>query len=170
MVWSGVLGAGCAILLIGSSAGISAAQTPDGTTDDPEPRRFAVAVGFGNSLGWLGGQAEYYARDRLSIFTGLGHTLLVDKDDPSGPTVAVGVRGYSAGVNHRGLIELSYSQVSVRAPPGDRLYGPGLQVGYQHVTDGGFTFLMSVGVGIEMDDGAAGTRELTGVSVGYTWR
>jgi hypothetical protein len=56
----------------------------------------AATAGVGNAMGWFGGQAEYYvARDRASLFAGLGYTLEVDEGDPSGATFALGARGFT---------------------------------------------------------------------------
>ena len=75
------------------------------------PQRIAtVTAGLGNTMGWLGLQGErYFARERLSAFVGLGYTPGIDQGDPSGPTFALGVRGFTTGVKHRGFLALSVS-------------------------------------------------------------
>jgi hypothetical protein len=63
----------------------------------PVPRKVTATAGVGNAMGWFGGQAEYYvARDRASLFAGLGYTLEVDEGDPSGATFALGARGVAS--------------------------------------------------------------------------
>ena len=53
-----------------------------------------------------------------------------------------------------------------------RFYGPCGQLGYQFASRGGFTFLLSLGVGYAL--GAEGyenrTQGLAGLGLGYTWR
>jgi hypothetical protein len=81
------------------------------------PGRVAtVTAGIGNNMGWLGVQGErYFARERLSAFLGLGYTPSVDTGDPTGPTFALGLRGYTGGIKHRGFLALSVSQLFVEA-------------------------------------------------------
>src|SRR4029078_3576928 len=115
----------------------------------PEPR-VTVTAGFGNAMGWLGAQAErYLAHGLLSVFGGLGYTPSIDAFDPEGVTLAAGVRGYTAGLKHRGFAEASLCQVGIWTAPGppSRFYGPCAQLGYQFASRGGFTVLLSVGVG-----------------------
>lgn len=140
----------------------------------PATRTTTLMGGAGNAMGWFGGQVEvYFSGDRFSAFGGLGYTPALDSGDPSGITGAAGLRGYTRGLRHRALLELSISQVAVETGAEDkRLYGPGLQVGYQYTALGGFTILVSVGVGY-----APGTSEqfspveaLGGLGFGYTWR
>ena len=134
-------------------------------------RRFTLAFGLGNSLGWVGGQAEHYlAGDRMSVLGGLGYTPALDPGDPSGVTLAGALRGYTPGQHHRGFLELSISQVSTSPLTGKRLYGPGLQVGYQFVARSGFTALASWGAGLERRHGETNAREILNLGVGYTWR
>src|SRR5215217_7157814 len=92
-------------------------------------RRIAtVTAGIGNTMGWLGLQGErYFAHDRLSAFLGVGFTPNVD--EASGPTFALGCRGYTPGVKHRGVLALSGSQLFIESggiQDPSRLYGPGL--------------------------------------------
>lgn len=127
-------------------------------------------------MGWIGLEAErYFARERLSAFLGAGYTPTLDPGDPSGPTFAAGVRGFTAGFKHRGFLALSISQIFVETAltedPG-RLYGPGLEAGYQFVSRGGFTFMASVGMGYApgAPEEASEVGELIGIGFGYTWR
>ena len=101
-------------------------------------------------MGWFGAQAErYFTHGRLSAFGGLGYTPRVDAFDPEGVTLAAGVRGYTAGLKHRGFAEASLCQVGVLSDPEhpSRFYGPCAQLGYQFASRGGFTLLLSLGVG-----------------------
>jgi hypothetical protein len=145
-------------------------------------RRFTLVAGVGNAMGWNGVQGEkYFRRDRFSFFAGLGYTTKGDAA-PGGLTVAVGVRGFTAGAKHRAFLELSVSQVIVvhfaaHPPDGQRLYAPGLQAGYQYTARRGFRFLASAGVGYAIGkEPVAGLHEvrsvggLAGLGVGYTWR
>lgn len=161
-----VLGAAWALFILLLSWSAASAQTPTGDIAPPDPRTFTVAGGIGHSLGWAGGQAEYYTvGDRVSLFAALGYT-----PDPSGASAAVGVRGYTSGANHRALLELSYSQLSAWARPRERNYGPGLQVGYQFTAAGGFTVLTSLGVGLEFDGDDVTPRRIMNLGLGHTWR
>lgn len=127
-------------------------------------------------MGWLWLQAErYFARERLSAFLGVGYTPSLDPGDPSGPTFAAGVRGFTAGFKHRGFLALSVCQIFVETPLNEdphRLYGPGLVVGYQFASRGGFTFMASVGLGYApaAPEEASEVGELLGIGLGYTWR
>ncbi len=151
------------------------------TSSDESARRQVTAVaGFGNAMGWLGVAAEFYfSGGRLSGFGGVGYTPVIDHGDPSGLTFAAGVRAYTLGIKHRGFAELSLSQVATSRRPaflgeGERHYGPGIQVGYQYVGAGGFTFVVSAGVGyaLGVDEFVPGSRVgvIGGLGLGYTWR
>ena len=135
-----------------------------------------LTAGVGNAMGWLGLQAErYFGRERLSAFLGAGYTPSLDPGDPSGPTVAAGVRGFTAGFKHRGFLALSVSQIFVETALNEdphRLYGPGLEIGYQFASQGGFTFMASVGLGYApaAPEEASEVGELLGIGLGYTWR
>ena len=139
-------------------------------------RAFTVTAGVGNAMGWFGAQGErYFATDRLSAFVGAGYTPSLDQYEPSGPTFAAGLRGYTAGFRHRGFLEASVSQVfTERDPfgPGSRLYGPGIAAGYQYAARGGFTLMTSLGVGYApgVDEGHTKIGALANLGFGYTWR
>lgn len=159
------------------SASLGGQEPAAGTSESsgPAARQVTVLVGLGNALGWVGGQAErYFAGDRLSAFLGLGYTPRIDRGDPSGVTGAAGLRGYTAGSNHRLFGEASVSQVAVITPDGGRHYGPGLQVGYQYVANKWFTLLVSGGAGVALGvpEEASGSniQPLLNLGVGYTWR
>lgn len=153
------------------------------------PRRFTVTAGLGNPFGWVGAQGEvYFAREHLSAFVGLGYTPARTSLQASGPTFAVGTRVYAGGTRHRGFAELSISQVMTVddgqdyvdgewvPEPAHRLYGPGLQLGYQYASFGGFTVQASVGLGYaatadETDEGVMGKwAPMAALGFGYTWR
>jgi hypothetical protein len=144
------------------------------------PRRVAtLTAGMGNVMGWFGAHAEgYFARERLSAFVGLGYTPSIDPGDPSGPTFAVGLRGFTTGFKHRGFLALSVSQLAVRSGLGgfvenpSRFYGPGLEAGYQYASRGGFTFMASLGLGYApgVPEGEKEVGEVLALGFGYTWR
>jgi hypothetical protein len=139
-------------------------------------RVVTVTAGVGNAMGWYGAQAErYFGPDRLSAFVGAGYTLSLDQGEPSGPTFAAGLRGYTAGFKHRGFLEASVSQIFTEVnalEPGRRLYGPGIAAGYHFVSRGGFTLMTSLGLGYApgMDDGHTKVGGLVNLGLGYTWR
>ncbi len=153
--------------------GFLAAQS---TQAAPAPRTVTAALGVGNAFGWFGGQAErYLGQGRVSVFAGLGYTPASDPGDPSGVTVAGGVRGYTRGERHRAFLKASVSQIEVELwEDGKRRYGPGLQVGYQYTARRGFTMMASVGVGHAVGQTDAfvpsSAAVLLGLGVGYTWR
>ena len=139
-------------------------------------RTFTVTAGVGNAMGWLGAQGErYFGPDRLSAFVGAGYTPSMDQGEPSGPTFAAGLRGYTAGFKHRGFLEASVTQIYTEVnglEPGRRLYGPGLTAGYQYAARGGFTLMASLGLGYApgVDDGHSKVGGLANLGFGYTWR
>jgi hypothetical protein len=131
--------------------------------------------GVGNAMGWFGIQAErYFMQGRVSAFGGLGYTPSLQTYDPSGVTVAAGLRGYTAGRKHRGFAEASGCQVAILSDPIEpsRFYGPCLQLGYQFASRGGFTAAISggVGFGLGVPDGYRTAGGLLGLGFGYTWR
>ena len=142
----------------------------------PPLRVVTVTAGVGNAMGWLGAQGErYFGPDRLSVFIGAGYTPSLDQGEPSGPTFAAGLRGYTAGFKHRGFLEASVSQIFTEVigiEPGRRLYGPGLAAGYQFASRGGFTLMASLGLGYApgVDDGSSKVGSLVNLGLGYTWR
>jgi hypothetical protein len=158
------------LLLLGSPAALPGQEATD-------PRRIAtVTAGLGNTMGWLGVQGErYFARERLSAFLGLGYTPSIDLGDPSGLTFALGARGFTAGVKHRGFLALSVSQLFVENGDGEdrrRLYGPGVEAGYQFASRGGFTIMLGLGAGYApgMPEGQSAVGSMIELGLGYTWR
>jgi hypothetical protein len=139
-------------------------------------RIVTVTAGIGNAMGWLGAQGErYFAQERLSAFVGLGYTPSIDPGDPSGPTVALGVRGFTTGVKHRGFLALSVSQLLIERGGGEdprRLYGPGLEAGYQFASRGGFTLMVGLGLGYApgVPEGESKVSSMAELGFGYTWR
>jgi hypothetical protein len=158
------------LLLLGSTPALAGQDTA-------APRRIAtVTAGIGNTMGWLGLQGErYFAHERLSAFVGAGYTPSIDPGDPSGPTFALGVRGFTTGVKHRGFLALSVSQLFVEtgfAENPSRLYGPGLEAGYQFASRGGFTVMAGLGLGYApgVPEGESGVGSMIELGFGYTWR
>ncbi len=142
----------------------------------PLPPSFSILAGIGNPMGWFGAQAErYFTNERLSLFFGLGYTPAIDSGDPKGVTVAGGFRAYTSGQRHRVFAEASVSQiVIVQASRDARLYGPGVQLGYQYMARRGFTADISLGFGyaIGADDVYFGSRvePIVALGFGHTWR
>ena len=127
-------------------------------------------------MGWLGFQAErYFTNPRYSMFVGLGYTPAIDSGDPQGVTPAGGFRAYTGGQRHRAFVEASVSQILlVQSERNARLYGPGVEVGYQYMARGGFTAAVSFGFGyaVGASDLYSGSRvgSIFGLGFGYTWR
>lgn len=147
------------------------------TAAPPIPRRVAtLTAGVGNVMGWFGVHGErYFARERLSGFVGLGYTPSIDQGDPSGITFAVGLRGFTAGIKHRGFLAVSLSQLAIEngfVENPRRFYGPALEGGYQYASKGGFTLMASVGVGYApgVPQGESEFGEVLALGLGYTWR
>ena len=153
--------------------------TPDDRATPPA-RVATLLGGVGNAMGWLGVQGErYVGTGRLALFAGLGYVVGVQERQATGVAVAAGVRAYTQGIRHRGFLELSISQVAAEiAPEGSatrgeaRPYGPGLQVGYQYVSRGGFTVLLSGGLAyaINPTPNESHVQSMVGIGFGYTWR
>lgn len=151
-------------------------QTPG---SPPPPVRVAtVTAGVGNSMGWFGLQGErYFAVDRLSAFLGLGYTFSIDEGDPSGLTLAAGLRGFTPGIKHRGFLEAAVCQIFIERGFGfdrenGRFYGPCVQAGYQFASRGGFTTMLSLGLGYApgVPESESGFGALVNLGLGYTWR
>jgi hypothetical protein len=163
------------ITLLVSLAGTAAAQEGPGRPF-PSERLVSLTAGVGNSMGWFGMQGErYFLDERLSVFVGLGYTPRLDQGDPTGPTFAAGLRSFTSGLKHRFFVEGSASQLLVETggvDGGSRLYGPGLQGGYQFVSGGGFTLMASLGAGyaLAVPQGVDPWATQVGLSLGYTWR
>ena len=164
------------LLLI--AMGLTSSTLDAAQVGTPSPIPLPVATitgGIGNAMGWFGAQGEgYFAHGRLSVFGGVGYTPAVDDFDPSGLTVAAGLRGYTGGRKHRAFAEVSACQVATLSDPIEprRFYGPCGQLGYQFSSRGGFTFVLSTGVGYALDAAGYGNRAqaLIGLGLGYTWR
>jgi hypothetical protein len=160
------------VLLLHGLPSILTAQTLSASL----PRAVSVTTGVGNAMGWFGAQGEYYLADeRVSVFAGLGYTPRFERNDARGVTFAGGLRGFTAGDKHRAFLEGSVSQLVLESGlfgPGRRLYGPGVQGGYQFVSRRGFTFMASLGVGYApgVSQRVQGWAGLLGFAAGYTWR
>lgn len=180
-MWS-VLLIGVSLLAVPSSASAQQGMDPSA----PGPRQTTVTAGIGNAMGWIGAQAErYFANERLSAFGGVGYTPKIDFGDPTGLTLAAGLRAFTKGTKHRGFAELSVCQVATEPfvliagassdfADAKRHYGPGIQAGYQYTAAGGFTVMVSVGVGyvpgVDNDVKESAVQPLSGLGFGYTWR
>jgi hypothetical protein len=168
------------VVLVATSLGSPVSVTGQEARDSSRiPLRVAtVTAGVGNSMGWFGLQGErYFAIDRASAFLGLGYTFATEDGDPTGLTFAAGLRGYTAGLKHRGFMEASVCQIFIERNFGldeesSRLYGPCAQAGYQFASRGGFTAMVSFGVGYApgVPEGQSGFGGLANLGVGYTWR
>ena len=162
-------------LLVFSLSPLPAAGQEAGVSPPVPPRVASLTAGVGNVMGWLGLHGEgYFARERLSGFAGLGYMPRLDQGDPTGPTFAIGLRGFTTGIKHRGFLALSLSQIAIGSSLEDprRFYGPGLEAGYQYVARGGFTFMASLGVGWApgIPEGENEVGEILALGLGYTWR
>ena len=144
----------------------------------------SVLAGFGNALGWIGGQVEgYAAQGRVSGFAGFGYMPELLSDEVDGFVVgALGIRAFTSGNRHRGLLEVSLSALSTSVLStfggGEILdkrvnYGSGIAVGYQFIGDGGFTIMLTGGVGLDdqkLDPQGSKLQPTVGIGLGYTWR
>jgi hypothetical protein len=161
-------------LLLAAPAVLGAQEEMDTPRPYPGQRLATLTAGVGNALGWFGVQGERYLLDeRVSLFVGVGYTPELDQGDPTGPTFAGGIRSFTGGISHRAFVEAGVSQLFISADDGGRrLYGPGLQGGYQFVSNGGFTAMLSIGVGyaFRMPRSSSPWASQVGVSLGYTWR
>lgn len=138
-----------------------------------------LLAGLGNDFGWVGTQASAYLGPRLALFAGLGYTPAVDSGDPSGITWAAGLRGFSRGRRHTGLLEVGLTQLVVETSVttlagvrGRRLYGPSAQLGYQYASPSGLTALVTFGAGYTLSAPLTGSRfqPALGLGLGYAFR
>lgn len=145
----------------------------------PSAPRATILGGVGNDFGWVGAQGAVHVRPRLALFAGLGYTPAIDRGDPSGMTGAGGLRGFFGGPRHLKFIELGVTQLVVETSvtplagvEGRRLYGPGVQAGYQYVSGGGLSVLFSLGLGYVLAEPVTGSRiqAQLGLGLGYTFR
>ena len=166
----------CCKAMIGLVLGLAGAATAQEPGGFPGERMVTATAGVGNAMGWFGVQGErYFLDERISIFAGLGYTPRMDRGEPDGPTFAAGLRSFTSGLRHRLFLEASASQLATTSEgafSGGRYYGPGLQLGYQFVSRGGFTLMTSLGLGYAL--GVPRTLDpwaaQVGVGLGYTWR
>ena len=146
------------------------------------PPRASVVAGFGNAFGWIGAQVEGYAMSgRVSAFGGFGFMPNLLNDEGNTAAGAIGIRAFTPGMRHRGLVELSVSALSNETRStfgGDRVeksvgYGPGVALGYQFIGDSGLTVLLSGGVALAgegSDPEGSRVRPTVGMGVGLTVR
>jgi hypothetical protein len=127
-------------LVVCGPAGARAAERP-------EPA-FSITTGVGNAVGWTGVQGERYLNQgRLSVFAGVGYVIGSGAEGnlPTGFAGAGGVRMFTGGLKHRAFLEGSVSEVcrewwSVAGGIEQaHRYGPGVQLGYQLISQTGFT-------------------------------
>jgi len=147
-----------------------------------DPPRASVAVGLGNTFGWIGTQVGgYVAEGRVSGFVGLGYMPNLLNDEGDGVAGAVGVRAFTGGSRHRGLIEVSLSVLSntVSSTWGSEVvekslhYGPGVAVGYQFIGQSGVTFLISGGAGWDeegLDPEGSQVQPIISMGIGFIVR
>jgi hypothetical protein len=163
----------CVGLVLALAPALAGAQNPAATP------RASLMVGLGNDFGWFGALGSAYLTHRIALFAGLGFTPELDPGDPSGLTVAAGVRGFTRGLRHQGFLEVGVTQVCVETSltplagiRGRRLYGPSIQAGYQYLSRGGFTALVSGGGGYSLGEPVTGSRfqPVVGLGLGYTFR
>lgn len=156
-----------------------AAQETDG---EAAHRVLTVSAGVGQDLGWFGvGAEKYLFGSRLSAFGGAGYTPEVEEGVPTGPTFAGGLRWFSTGTSHRGILEANFSQVAVRQGrvpsrgrfvESARLYGPGILLGWQYAEGGrGLTLMASGGAGYALGsvEGESPLHPIFNLAAGWTW-
>src|SRR5262245_61593714 len=111
-------------LMILALAVVPTAQAEAQAVGSTTPRSMTVTIGFGNSMGWLGLQAERYLRsERFSVFGGIGYLPETDPGDTSGVAFAGGLRTFTSGARHRGFLEFSVSQIAVRVACFEQCHG-----------------------------------------------
>jgi hypothetical protein len=168
--------AACALL---SAAGAGWAEPPSGAGPATQPSFGLGARGTSAAAVLLEGE-RYFGGGRLSLLAGLGYIASPSSDEnlPGGATGSVACRLFTRGLKHRAFVEASVSELvnewwyseSGAIETGHR-YGPGLQLGYQHISADGFTVAASMGVGY-----ASGARTadevqyMWGLSLSHTWR
>ena len=171
-------------LIVAAQAPCANAQATASRSDTnsvPGQRRLGIQAGIGNVLGGIGVSGEYYwLESRLSAVLGLGFLPNTATTPAGGVGVAAAVRGFTAGIKHRGFLELSVSPLELEWTEVPTLpigvvftdvtnhYGPGLSVGYHYTAAGGFTVWVAGGVGYAV--GPGNVAPLGAVAVGYTWR
>lgn len=120
-------------------------------------RLFSLIGGMGNAMGGgLGAQFEFYfLEDRFSGFAGVGHVFDGENGEPGGFGNVIGTRVFAGTEKDRAFLGLSLATLTFEYPRGggdalgypERRYGPVLALGFQHAGLGGFTFMLSGGVG-----------------------
>jgi hypothetical protein len=142
-------------------------------------RKVTLLGGAGLATGGgLGVQAEmYFKGDRFSAFAGVGSPSELKGEETvsaSGAGVTGGLRVYAGGRVHRGFLEAAVGPVGLEWGDGDwrPMYGPAFQAGWQMTRPGGFTLVLSGGVGhaLETDFADGFTDAVVSFGLGYTWR
>ena len=173
---SSVLASGVLLLSTSSATLAQGAVTSNaGQTPQAYPT-FALTIGSGNVLGWLGGSVEhYFLNGRVSGAAGGGYIPETDEGNPGTAAFGAAVRGYLGGDKHRAFLELSASLLSLDWTPiggalvdFDRNYGPGISAGYRYTATRGFTFIAGAGAGWAVGNESIEAMGILGV--GYTWR
>lgn len=168
--------------LLVSATGVGApvaAQDPSGGNRLQTPERhasYAVTLGLGNVLGWVGAGAErFFSRGRMSALVGAGYLWETDAGNPGRTAFGAALRSYLGSGAHRGVVELSVSLVahdwlSVNGVVVEdrKHYGPGLAIGYRFTAAGGIHFDFGLGGGWAVGNGSL--HPIGTLAVGYTWR
>lgn len=153
---------------------------------DPAPapgdRKLTVLGGFGVATANVGLQAEVHFARHFSAFGGFGYLPESEDGDlaeASGAGFAAGLRAYTPGRIHRGFLEVAVSPIAFeQAPIGiptedlSLRYGPAFQAGWQMTRPGGFTLVLSLGIGHVSGDAQyeSDTGPVAFLGLGYTWR
>jgi hypothetical protein len=159
------------------ASAIATAQVVAASDDSKLQRGATLSGGIGNAYGWCGVTVQtYFAGGRAAVFGGVGYTPDFQRGDPSGMTVAGGLRAFSDGRKHRMYGELSFAQIGIEVPNwlhvnGRRIYGPGAQLGYEYTTSRGLHLSASIGAGygLGISDYETPWRPMLGLGIGYTW-
>ena len=151
-------------LLIASSCLASPLLAQEADLDEPRDRRLTVMAGLGNTFAGFGGTVDYWFSPRVSVVGGLGTGL------DTGVEAALGVRLFSPAPRHRAFVEAVYAPMAVSLGPGSETarYGPGVSAGYAYTSDGGFSALFGLGVGVATAIDAV--ELMANLGFGYTWR
>jgi len=163
-----------ALTLTLSPLGARAAETTPPLGD----RKLAVLAGVGTTTAGYGLQAELRFGRHFSAFGGFGYSPESQGEYSSrraeGAGVAGGLRAYTPGRIHQAFVEVAVAPItSEQGTQGLFLrYAPTFQAGWQMTRAGGFTLVLSLGVGhapanaqLESD-----TSGVFSIGLGHTWR
>ncbi|HSM04280.1 MAG TPA: hypothetical protein VK858_06650 [Longimicrobiales bacterium] len=137
---------------------------------------WAITAGVGNVRGWLGANGEIFlAGGDWSLLAGVGYVPESDVVVEAFAAFGGGARRYFGGDRHAGFAELSYTLVAVEqsglffgTEESERLYGPGVGVGYRFTAGGGFHAELGIGVGWAPGDDVV--APIGSLAIGYTRR